>query len=151
MKEWKLITGSEIIDSCIEDNNITVSKETVCCTDVQRVIDAWNSLNLGQVRKMVSGTDRERLLKKRIKDYGIDEVLRAIENVRTSKFLNGNNNKGWVITFDWFIKPNNFPKVLDGNYDSDHAPKKQFTTAAEYQAPNQKINVELLERLKGGL
>ena len=23
----------------------------------------------------------------------------------------------WVITFDWFIKPNNFIKVLEGNYD----------------------------------
>jgi len=30
--------------------------------------------------------------------------------------LKGQNNKGWTITFDWFIKPNNFIKVLEGNY-----------------------------------
>ena len=96
--------------------NETISVDMVCSTDVQRVIERWNSLGLGQVNKVVAGTDRERLLKKRIKDYGIDEVLRAIENVRESKFLNGGNSKGWIITFDWFIRPNNFPKVLDGNY-----------------------------------
>ena len=135
-------------------DNITVSNETVCCTsDVQRVIQQWNSLGLGQIRKVVSGTERERLLKKRIKDYGIDDVLRAIENVRTSKFLNGNNSKGWIITFDWFIKPNNFPKVLDGNYESDQQPqqkRKQYTTAAEYTAPkpNKTEMNNIIENLK---
>ena len=29
MKEWKLITGSEIIDACIEDNNIRPSESVV--------------------------------------------------------------------------------------------------------------------------
>lgn len=100
----------------IEEGNLTISNDMVCRTDVQRIIDAWNSLGLGQIRKVIPGTERERLLKKRMKDYGVDEILRAIENIRDSKFLNGNNKKGWIITFDWFIKPNNFPKVLDGNY-----------------------------------
>lgn len=93
-----------------------ISNEIGCSTEVQRVIDAWNSLNLGQVKKVIQGTDRERMLKKRLKDYGMESVLQAIENIRNSTFLNGGNNKGWIITFDWFLRPNNFPKVLDGNY-----------------------------------
>lgn len=104
------------IESETEKNSKTISKEMVSCTDVQRVIEAWNGLGLGQVRKVVHGTQREQLLKKRIKDYGADEVLRAVGNVKESTFLNGNNSKGWIITFDWFIKPNNFQKVLEGNY-----------------------------------
>lgn len=104
------------IESETEKNSKTISKEMVSCTDVQRVIEAWNGLGLGQVRKVVPGTQREQLLKKRIKDYGVDEVLRAVGNVKESTFLNGNNSKGWIITFDWFIKPNNFQKVLEGNY-----------------------------------
>jgi hypothetical protein len=56
------------------------------------------------------------MLNKRIKEYGVDEVLRAIENVRASRFLNGDNKKGWQVTFDWFVHPSNFSKVLDGNY-----------------------------------
>ena len=27
------------------------------------------------------------------------------------------SSRQWQITFDWFVRPNNFPKVLDGNYD----------------------------------
>lgn len=110
------IDKNRLDKSRLEEDSLTISNEMVCRTDVQRVIDAWNGLGLGQVRKIVQGTQREQLLKKRIKDYGVEEVLRAVENVRNSTFLNGNNSKGWVITFDWFIKPNNFPKVLDGNY-----------------------------------
>ena len=31
--------------------------------------------------------------------------------------IKGQNNRNWTITFDWLIKPNNFIKVLEGNYD----------------------------------
>ncbi len=108
------------IDKNREDKNregYTFSVEKVCCTDVQRVVDAWNSLGLQKVTKIVQDTQRGQWLRKRISDYGIDQVLSAIEKVRQSSFLNGDNRKGWTITFDWFIRPNNFPKVLDGNYD----------------------------------
>lgn len=93
---------------------------TARCTaaDIQNVIDAWNSLGLSRIKKIVPGTDRDSWLRKRIKDYGIDEVLRAIENIRRSDFLQGKNKNGWEATFDWFIRPNNFPKVLDGNYEN---------------------------------
>ena len=56
------------------------------------------------------------MLNARIKEYGLDKVLEAIENIRYSRFLKGQNNKNWTITFDWLIKPNNFTKVLEGNY-----------------------------------
>ena len=101
-----------------KEKDNTVFENTVRSTDVQQVIDAWNSLpGLSRIKKIVSGTQRHGWLKARIRDYGLDEVLRAIENVRSSSFLLGQSEKGWVITFDWFVRPNNFPKVLDGNYN----------------------------------
>lgn len=101
-----------------EDNN-TVSNDTVCCTrNVQRVVDAWNSLGLTRIRTITDNTDRSTWLKKRIKDYGLESVLEAIENIRESDFLMGRTKEGFNITFDWFIRPNNFPKVLDGNYEN---------------------------------
>lgn len=104
------------LDKIREGSTFTDVK--VCCTDVQRVVDLWNSLGLQKVTKVVDDTQRGQWLRKRIADYGIDEVLRAVEKVRQSRFLNGDNSKGWTITFDWFLRPNNFPKVLDGNYDN---------------------------------
>ena len=106
------------IDKEIEEDNFTASKDAVCRTTVQQIVDAWNSLGLSKITKIVSGKDRDRLLKARIKEYGVDLILQAIEKVRQSDFLMGKNKDGWTITFDWFIRPNNFPKVLDGNYDN---------------------------------
>lgn len=84
--------------------------------DIQRVIDAWNAIGAKQIKKIVENTDRHTWLKTRIRDYGLDSILEAIENVKNSDFLMGRTKEGFNITFDWFIRPNNFPKVLDGNY-----------------------------------
>lgn len=98
-----------------KDNN-TISKDIVSSTKVQPIIDSWNSLGLQKLVAINPNTNRYRLLNARIKEYGLDTVLEAIENIRYSSFLKGQNNKNWTITFDWLIKPNNFTKVLEGNY-----------------------------------
>ena len=99
------------------DKDYIVSNDTIRRTEVQRVVDAWNTLPVvSRVTKLVPDSQRFKWLKARIRDYGIDEVLRAIDNVRNSPFLLGESKNGWTITFDWFVRPNNFPKVLDGNY-----------------------------------
>ena len=42
--------------------------------------------------------------------------LLSIKLIDKSSFLKGKNNRNWVITFDWFIRPNNFIKVIEENY-----------------------------------
>lgn len=104
-----------------EEKDITVSNDTVCRTDVQRVVERWNSLvdiGIKQISKLTPNTKRYDSLNARIKQYGIDDVLIAIDKVRSSDFLQGKKGKGWVISFDWFVLPNNFPKVLEGKYDN---------------------------------
>ena len=56
------------------------------------------------------------MLQARIKQYSFEDVLKAIENIHASPFLLGQNQRNWQIYFDWFILPNNFTKVLEGNY-----------------------------------
>ena len=121
------IDKDSIDKDSIGEGNLTLSKDKVCSTEVLRILEAWNSLGLSNVKKIVPGTNREQLLKNRIKEYGTDEILRAIENVRNSAFLKGQNKQGWIITFDWFIRPNNFPKVLDGNYKDGSGSKLDDT------------------------
>lgn len=79
------------------------------------ILQKWNSLNLNPIRN-VSGT-RETHLRARIEENGLDTVLEAIDHVSKSDFLQGKNDRGWTITFDWFLNPTNFQKVLEGNYD----------------------------------
>ena len=94
-----------------------ITAEPVKPADVQRVIDSWNSLGLNKVKAINPDTSRYAMLRKRLKDYGVDTIVEGVDKIRNSSFLQGHNNKGWTVTFDWFIKPDNFQKVIDGNYD----------------------------------
>lgn len=98
-------------------NDLIVSKDTIRQTDVQRIIDEWNTLEefgINPVKRMTP--KREQAIKARIRQNHMDDILEAIENIRHSSFLQGQNKEGWMITFDWFLKPGNFAKVFEGNY-----------------------------------
>ena len=102
-------------------------------SDIDKVVEKWNELSakgLNRVTKINPTTNRGKMLKARLKEYSLDDVLKAIDNVKQSDFLLGNNNRGWMITFDWFVKPNNFVKVLEGNYNNSKptAEDKSVTT-----------------------
>lgn len=105
-----------------KDNNLIVSKDTIRQTDVRRVIEEWNKLQdvgIVPIRDIKPASKRCQMLKGRIREYGMDDLLKAMDNIRHSDFLRGENKNGWMITFDWFVKPNNFLKVLEGNYNGD--------------------------------
>ena len=95
--------------------NISTSKAVLIPKHLECIAEEWNNLNLKQIKNI--DNTRLRLLNARIKEYGVDVVLEAIRKINNSNFLKGQNPKGWTITFDWLIKPNNFIKVLEGNYD----------------------------------
>lgn len=95
--------------------------------DIRQIIEAWNELErygIKPVCKLNRGSQRLQNLTARIREYGETEVLRAIENVKRSDFLQGKTDGRWQITFDWFVKPNNFPKVLEGQYEESRSPQK---------------------------
>lgn len=128
--ERPLIEENKTEENKTEQNNsIKEAKASLCYAPV---VDAWNSLpdGIAKINGIVKESTREKLLTKRIRDYSIDSVMDAIEKVRQSKFLQGVNDKGWSITFDWFVKPNNFQKVLDGNYD-ERGPKHNETNRVQ--------------------
>lgn len=88
--------------------------------EVEQVVASWNSLSefgIKSISKLVPDSERYKMLQARIRQYGLEAVLTAIENIKRSAFLCGSGKKGWTIKFDWFVRPNNFPKVLEGNYD----------------------------------
>lgn len=102
----------------IDKDSIEIDKDSIISSSKSDVIiEKWNSLGLQKLSSINYGTNRYKLLNKRIAEYGMDKMLEAIEKIKNSSFLQGKNDKGWTINFDWFVKPNNFPKVLEGNYD----------------------------------
>lgn len=115
------VEESRVEKSRGEETNAS-SNEDVRPSDAGRsaeraVIDAWNSLGLNPIRSVNQGSERKRILASRIKNDGVPAILEAIENVRRSPFLNGQSKGSFTATFDWFIKPSNFQKVLEGRYN----------------------------------
>lgn len=104
----------EDIEEDIDINNI--SKDILSSNKLLPVIEAWNKLSLSKLVAIKPNTNRYKMLKARINEFGIEKVIEAIESINNSDFLKGQNDRSWVITFDWLIKPNNFTKVLEGNY-----------------------------------
>ena len=62
---------------------------------------------------------RATMLQARVKEHGREAVFQMIDKAADSSFLNGENFKNFVATFDWLILPSNFSKVIEGNYDND--------------------------------
>ena len=117
-----------------EKDSRTLSDESVCRPeDVRRVFDAWQSLGIQKLRKIPdSTTNAGKMLRARIKDYGIGSVLEAVEIVRASDFLMG-KVKDFQITFDWFVRPNNFLNIVNGKYDNRDKPEQQTRQGREMQ------------------
>lgn len=127
---------------------ITAPTETVNRSDIQSILKAWNELErygIKAVAKLKSGTDRYDRLTARIKEYSVEDILTAIENIKRSNFLQGKNDRGWTITFDWFVRPNNFPKVLEGNYSNSD---KQMTGRRDVNASRQSQLDYLLDSIR---
>lgn len=114
-------------------------------TDERQIVsDAWNAAGISPIKKIMPDTKRDRMLSARIREYGLDDVLAAIEKVKESSFLKGKNDKGWTVTFDWFLLPSNFQKVLEGNY-ADTKPQGKNTG---YQRHGDPLSSEMQEAVR---
>jgi len=111
----------DTINNVNNDNNVN-NKDIEY--SMQNIIDAWNDLKLTQIKSIKPNTNRFKLLNVRVREYGESEVIKAIETIKHCPFLLGQSQSGWIITFDWFIKPNNFLKVLEGTYMNNGASDK---------------------------
>lgn len=66
----------------------------------------------------------------RTKEFGKHAVAIVIQKTAASKFLNGDNSRGFLASFDWIFKPNNFTKIYEGNYDDRTSLQHQQYTAS---------------------
>ena len=88
--------------------------------DYEAIKSRWNEETGGALGKLVMITGRRReMVRARIRETSVDDFFTMIRNAASSSFLRGESQRGWVANFDWCIKPNNYPKVLEGRYN-DH-------------------------------
>jgi hypothetical protein len=83
----------------------------------------------GNVRYPITGK-REGAIRARIREHGKEAFVHMIQLASKSDFLKGDNQRGFTATFDWLIKPNNFQKVIEGNYGNRPATSRAANNGA---------------------
>ena len=84
----------------------------------QRIVDQFNTIckSLPEVQEL---TDRRKAaIRSRYKKYGEDKIIDVFRRAEESDWLSGRTqNRTWC-NFDWIMKPSNFVKIIEGNYDN---------------------------------
>lgn len=140
-----------VVNRAIEAITATKQEDAVPKEDIKKVIDAWNAITertgLRKLTKLTSGSNRYKWLVARILEYGMDDVLKAIDLIPDCTYI---LDKGWF-NFEWFVRPSNFPKVLEGNYLDPNKKKRVLETKAKPETaeePKELTDEEWLEMMR---
>lgn len=92
----------------------------VASPSVGELVEAWNGLPHPPFPAChaVAGK-RLRAAQARLREVpDIDRWRRAVARLPTSPFLRGENDRGWVATLDWLLRPDTLTKLEEGAYDA---------------------------------
>ena len=124
---------------CIQDGRVgkvrlgkvRLGKESIEATKTSfDFLSCWNHMakecGISKIQSITKS--RKSKLTKRYKDIEDfeDTFLTACELIAQSNFLQGVNNQGWSVTFDWLISNDtNITKVIEGNYNNTNVATKE--------------------------
>lgn len=109
----KISEEDEELEDCI-----SFLKENI---SIPKFIKFWNKMVANTIIPQLASIEGERrtMLQARLKTYGKQAIFTAVEKMVASDYLTGRSDKSWTnCNFNWFVRPNNFPKILEGNYDN---------------------------------
>lgn len=108
-----------------EETEEQTKKETKEKEDIhQQFVDGYHAICPSLPKVMRITDSRKRAIKARIKDDGLDTIKTVLEKTEASDFLTGRSGD-FKATFDWILKPANFIKILEGNYDNRKPKNKE--------------------------
>lgn len=92
-------------------------------TPAQPVTEAFaiwneNAASVGWPTITKHTASRQAAMRARLRDDGLDGWKAGIARARASPFLTNGPPPSWF-TFDFIVKPGNFAKVIEGNYDGN--------------------------------
>ncbi len=90
--------------------------EPIVNINYQRYVKHFNNRCKRLSNVTVLTKQRKNAIRLRLQEYDHQTILKMINEAAESDFLSGENERGWKATFDWLFRPNNFVKVLEGNY-----------------------------------
>ena len=139
-EEKKIIMGGTNVPS-IATTDISMSH------DLQAFMDFFNQTMREHKAQIpcilkIEGNRRQALMA-RLKESGVDAIKTVVINAASSSFLNGGSERPFVANFDWIFRPNNFQKILEGNYNNKILISNFNPNGANRQSMQVRIEQEL--------
>jgi hypothetical protein len=104
---------------------------------MKEYVDKWNTLEsygVSKCQRLTADSQRVPMLKKRLREFGEDSFDKVIEQIKESDFLLGRisspKRTPFNINFGWVIKPENYRKILEGQYKNRTKINGDFTGSA---------------------
>lgn len=111
-------------DTSSDDEKEKIEEEKI---NYQKLVAFWNENTKGQWGLLRNIENKRRtMVRARIRTYGKEAFAEAILKACASDFL---ARQQWF-SFDWLISPNNFDKVISGNYDNKSIPNNGTVNTA---------------------
>lgn len=118
-------------------NQTTIEKRLSDTNDShtqESVLALWASLcpNLPRPGELTS--TRRYAIAQRLREANgnIEAFKNVFARVGDSEFLNGGGHSGWKASFDWVLNPENWAKILEGNYSNHSVGAMRKLTAEDY-------------------
>lgn len=142
LKEIKNTNKGKKKKECNSDESHLQKGVCVIGDEVSSFLDFFNEVVAGSpICPVQSLTDSRRdALKACIDTFGADKVRQAVRNALDSDFLCGRASNGFVASFDWLFKPENFIKVLEGNYARREKRNSSDTAAGDLVATDAELD-----------
>ncbi len=112
----------------------------------QQIVNSFNYIckELPKVGKLTD--HRKSAISARIKEHSLEVVIEVFNITAESNYLSG-RIKNWKASFDWVMNPNNFVKILEGNYkninnvgDNNHPKSDSDTREAIHNSTRKYIS-----------
>lgn len=131
-----------------EDTNVSLSAQPTLpalphLDDVAEAVSIYNqtAAEVGWSKvQSLSKSRRTQLLARMKEAGGIEGWKVAMSKARASPLCTGDNDRGWVASFDFLIKKDKFTRLMEGQYD-DRKPARQSRQAANTDALRDTLHV----------
>ena len=113
------VSGGDVsgVDDCAP------AADTTTTTADQEIVRVWNDQTFTRVIRGIDTSDerRERTEMAVAVAGGLDPFLDAIRSINDQSYFQERYKAGMQVNYDWFIRPNIFQKVIEGEYKEPHS------------------------------
>ena len=154
MVQSTTLTGTSPADSFnpLIDSLNPIEPEKLPPIPYDKIKNLYNEICTNLPKTRTLSTSRKNAIKARWRQHGNIEVFAEVfKTANASRFMAGDNDRGWSADFSWLLNEENMLKVLEGRYDkkSPVAPAKHEDMTTVCPNCKQRVKPSEIDICKG--